>query len=539
MRSVQAILLLTRDTIALVTRRRFWWCWNGLIALTVLTCLYTLFALQYRFGGYDLSPLIDSGWRVLNGQVPNRDFICTFPPILYLSVAAAYKLLGVRWLAITFVSVVVPIAVEAMGMRVLLLLRKRMGEGPVLTLGAAYSVALLLPVLMVGHLWHSSWTEMFALLALAATYALLQLRGTATRREQMELVAHLCLAETGLLLAKPNGALPALLFCTVSLLLTRAWWNGIAALLSALLVSSVALAFAHTSLLATARLYGQLSARFLPQGYFNGLFVNSNVTEGLRSLVVYIPILPLLAWVLIVVLARTVHRQAGAVDLLALGACVISVVALGTNVEFGIVDTPCLLFGTAMLGATGAGRAFRLKGVYFFALYSLLLLGIFYSATRARMQAVGEWGSDDCGLPLADHEDKFFGSFHNCPAFFSLLAETDATLAAHPGARVFFGPRMEFLYARERQQSPRGMPLWWHPGTSFAEADLAAILEAWQKKPPDLLIFLQGDRTRMPPALLARIGREYTQEPAPLTPIGPGTVVPVQGRIDVLVRALQ
>ena len=510
--------------------------WCGIVATFAAVCAYMFFELQYRFGGYDLSPLIDSGWRVLSGQVPNRDFICTFPPLLYLTVVAAFKVFGVCWFAITVVSVIVPFAIAVAGLRLFLVTRKRLGDSAVLVLSLAYTVALILPLLTVGHLWHSSWTEMFALYAFAATFALLQLTG-APRAVYTEPLVHLCVAETGLFLGKPNTAFVALLFCTLVLLLKGAnWHKGLLALAASLIVSSLLLALAHTSLLQTAHVYSQLSSRFYPQGFFDGIFVKPNVIAGIENLSIYLPVLPLLLWVLVVVVGRLVRKRAGAVDLLAAGACIVSVVSLGTNVEFRIVDTVCIVFGAAMLGSTGAGSARRFAGAYIFALYTLCCFAVFYAATRARMQAVGEWGSEDCGVTPIRRTDRFFGDFHNCAPFFSLLAETDQAVAAHPGARVFFGPRMEFLYARERLASPKGLPLWWHPGSSFPLAAVPAILQAWQDDRPDLLIFLKDDRTRMPPALLDAINRDYVASSTPVIPVPPGTPVPVQGQIDVLVR---
>src|SRR5579875_2133758 len=97
------------------------------LALCTIACLciaiLNLPLLQYRFGGYDLSPLIDSGWRVYMGQVPNRDFICTFPPILYLAVALAFHVFGIHWLAITITGAIFPLVLTAAGLHVLCTLR--------------------------------------------------------------------------------------------------------------------------------------------------------------------------------------------------------------------------------------------------------------------------------------------------------------------------------------------------------------------------------------------------------------------------------
>ncbi len=202
-------------------KRLFWSAWAGIAFFVVSACIFTMHFLQYRFGGYDLSPLIDSGWRVLQGQAPNRDFLCTFPPILYVGVALAFRILGVRWFALSLASALYSFTLTMLGMRILLLLRRRLGEAPVLHLSLVFAILQMLPYLAIGHPWHSSWTEAADIYAFAATFALLEI-GSASKRDCVELLAHLCLAESLILLAKPNTGLPALAFCTLALLLRKA-----------------------------------------------------------------------------------------------------------------------------------------------------------------------------------------------------------------------------------------------------------------------------------------------------------------------------
>src|SRR5579875_3771538 len=45
-----------------------------------------------QFGGYDYSVLIDTGWRLANGQHPYTDFICTLPPAFMLGAKYAFAL---------------------------------------------------------------------------------------------------------------------------------------------------------------------------------------------------------------------------------------------------------------------------------------------------------------------------------------------------------------------------------------------------------------------------------------------------------------
>jgi hypothetical protein len=95
---------------------------------------------------------------------------------------------------------------------------------------------------------------------------------------------------------------------------------------------------------------------------------------------------------------------------------------------------------------------------------------------------------------------------------------------------------MEFLYARERLASPRGLPLWWHPGSSYPFRALPAILSAFQTDRPQLLIFLHDDRSHMPAALLDRMSREYQQLPHPPAPHYADLADDPTAQIDIYIR---
>ena len=485
---------------------------SALVLLVVATSVYIVFTLQFRFGGYDLSPLIDSGWRVLSGQRPNRDFICTFPPILYLGAAAAFRVFGVQWMALSLASVSYTLGLTFLGVRVLFLLRGTIDEARVLGLSWAFAALELLPILVVGHPWHSSWTEDAALYAILTTFAL----ALSTRPDRVfrhELLVHLGFAEVLLVLSKPNTALPTLAFCMLALLLrpqrTR---NVLYPLAGGLFFSGVVLFLAGINLIATYRLYFHLSTRLVSgDSRFEELFSNPMIPGGLPDLAVYLAIFPSLIWVLTFGASALRSREMAWLGVLALGSCIVTLLGLGTNVEFHLVDFPCLLLGAALLVAALPSRPpLFITGVLAQSLFSLVLIGFFHAQTRSRMQAVGVWGRDSCGLQTS-RNDRFFGKFSACSGFFTVLSETDAALSATSSKHVFFGPRMEFLYARNGIPSPIGLPLWWHPGSSYPEEDTTKVVQAWEADQFDLLIFPHNDRTRVPKKILDDMAQNYRQ----------------------------
>ncbi len=501
-------------------------------AACVCIALANLKLLQYRFGGYDLSPLIDCGWRVYLGQAPNRDFICTFPPILYLAIALAFKILGVRWLAISIAGAVLPLLLTIAGLRILYLLRTQISEPRLRWLALLYCALQITPLLAIGFPWHSSWTEGPSLYALLVSFAL----STSTpplRSVRTEHFAHLVLAETLLLLAKPNVALPILLGCTITLLLAHRIRTALLGLLGAALLSSLVLVFADTSLIATYSVYFQLTSRFQPGHFLAGILYNKDLSVGFQRWTIYAILFPAAIWIF----SQTPRRSTPVwLRALALTGLIAAWLGIGTNVEFAIIDAPVLLLGAAlMLTRLPKSHAFTRSAITA-ATYILFAIALFYAVSRARMQEIGVWAeAETCGTEARIH-DPFFGSFTTCRNLASVLEETDAAIRTIGPRSVFFGPRMEFLYARYRLASPRGLPLWWHPGSSYPLEYEPRILAAFEADRSQLLICLHDDRSHMPAALLETMSHEYRQLPHPPAPNYPDLSDDPTANIDVYVR---
>jgi tetratricopeptide (TPR) repeat protein len=78
-----------------------------------------------------------------------------------------------------------------------------------------------------------------------------------------------------------------------------------------------------------------------------------------------------------------------------------------------------------------------------------------------------------------------------------------------PNQKIFFGPRMEFGYLYTKSLSPYGMPLWWHPGTSYGLFDEKKIINNFIKAKFDVLIFPKVEKFRIPDEILYFIADHY------------------------------
>ena len=59
--------------------------------------MYCFLTGNRQFGGYDLSLVVDLGWRQYLGQKPYYDFICTMPIGFVLAVGTAFRIGGPAW----------------------------------------------------------------------------------------------------------------------------------------------------------------------------------------------------------------------------------------------------------------------------------------------------------------------------------------------------------------------------------------------------------------------------------------------------------
>ena len=165
---------------------------------------------------------------------------------------------------------------------------------------------------------------------------------------------------------------------------------------------------------------------------------------------------------------------------------------------------------------------------------SVLLLGILAFVAGVALLAGGErlrvkyigpnmFYQDEPLVPIP--EIAFFDGFLGSPRLRAVVSETREAIdrfARRPGQqpiRVYFGPRLEFAYAAFDIPSPRHLPIWYHPGTSYPEAEADIIASTFLSEEFDLGIFLrttQGpDFTYMPDQITEDFETHYLRTDYP------------------------
>ena len=488
----------------------------GLLLFGVLCILLSLKLSTYRFGASDFSEMIDSGWRIVSGQVPGRDFVCTFPPSFYLFIATMYRHFGVTWHSLALGEALFFAVLCLLGWRLTGLLRSVLGTTDTFFVFLFYFVGQMIPLISINLPWHASIAQSIACYAILTTFVLLK-RENLSMLLRVELFLHLTLGLTGLILSKPNTAYPPILLCLVLLAMARTpkWlvWGSLAA---SLVAASVVLSTAHISLLGMLDGYQGLSGRLVPHPLAYGMLLNRPGVPaiiGLANLCVYAMIAPVLTLFGLTYWRERHDLLKRPLDLLALGACATGILGMATNFDLKLTDTPLVLLGIALFSVTGASRALLIRRRLIWTTLPLVYFCFLTGTTRQRGQTIGLWANEDCGARITLH-DPFFGTFHNCAVFGSVMQEADRTLASGPAnQRVFFGPDLEFMYARNRIVSPLHLPLWWHPGTSYPLGHLAEINRAWHEDRFDTVIFVHDLRANTPQAIQDELRDKYVQVP--------------------------
>jgi len=149
------------------------------------------------------------------------------------------------------------------------------------------------------------------------------------------------------------------------------------------------------------------------------------------------------------------------------------------------------------------------------------LTAIYVGGLRWRVMGIGPFFDNRHKLITID-SPSFFKNFYLSPQAISVIQQIG--LAIKPDSQhlrnnksIFFGPRLEFAYAVFSIASPKGMPIWWHPGSSYPEEKTKDIINKFKEHQFDRCIFLKDissgkpDFTRFPDEIIEELGHSYNR----------------------------
>ncbi len=474
----------------------------GVLILAI--CTFAVYFGNNQFGGYDQSIIVDTQWRYFQGQKPFVDFYCTLPPGFLLGLKYSNYFRFAPWDS----QLALNAAFAAITFLWFYFLLKR--------LLFARAVALLVALCMEAcstlfacHWWYNTISSvsggLFFLSVLCFVYAP---RG---RFSQCSLVFSLAL----LGIMKPNISVPLIVGSVA--IIGATGWN---------IVRFVILMFVSFSLdvivlltnsippLIVLRNFREISRSrglLTPQGFLDYTATEFVFAMALLALLVS-PVVVSLYFNLTRPLSLD-RKSLCSLLLLLLGPTV-AVIGMLTNGEYKYVDMVLIVLTGSLLIFSDrtsflpvASRSNLWPKFYGMVLCVVCVLCLYSGAVRRRVKKIGPFyevpANQIAGSPVFPH-------LRVGPQLIGTLRDVSTELRSIGDKKnVFFGPRMEFCYAMFGLRSPRSLPIWLHPGTSFPAWREGEVINKWRKSHFSTLVFLKGDYTYYPPALLRTIKNDY------------------------------
>jgi hypothetical protein len=453
-----------------------------------------------QFGGYDHSAMIQAGWIQFSSLVPFKDYPCTLPPVFFLGARYAFLLFGVRWSAFVLLMAVFSV------LSFLFISRQFRALGFSAAGATSMAIAAELGTCVVcSYWWYNPVTSVVGVMVFTSSLVCL---GNTKGWTSWALLG---VSFTLLVLSKPNawpiGA------CVVLISATREATQRMRALtvLTVGVTLSGIICWLHgLNPLGVLRTYSQIAeTRGKPFGKIGLIdFSPGDLHMLLRSTGVV-----MFLFFAILVANRKELRQYWREYSCCVVTAFTSLAMASMNYEIKTSDLMPLVVVVAMVAfrpwskrrLDGIGRVATVIVTAFF-----VTLSSYWSVTRMRVRGIGVFFED---APAQTIQTGFFAGLHSGPRLITVLQQVEDALGERPSRKVFFGPRMEFSYAAFHREPPRGLPIWWHPGSSFSVRELAGVLHALESDDFELLVFLKDDRTRMPLAALQRKLSSYDRVP--------------------------
>jgi hypothetical protein len=451
-----------------------------------------------QFGGYDHSAMIQAGWVQLSALVPFQDHPCTFPPLFFLGCKYALLLFGVRWSAFVFLM-----AVFAASSYLFLSRQLRALGFPALgatTLAVATEVGTCV---VCSFWWHNPVASVVVVMVFLSALVCL------ARADDWASWIFLGISSALLVLGKPN-AWP-IAGCIALLWFSREAGRRTRALVFPGLAVALAGVVCWLNRLAPLRVLRTWAELAETRGNPLSMIGLEDLAPVERDILIWLVGAVVLLFVVVLVDGRGELSRYWREYACCAATAFTSLAMASMNYEIKTSDLTPLVVALAV-AAFRPWSSRRLDGIArratVLVTVFLVALSSYWGVTRLRVRGIGERAFFE-SVPLQTIQTGFFAGLRSGPRLIAVLHQVGAVLDTYPSTKVFFGPRMEFSYAAFRRDPPRGLPIWWHPGSSYPASDAVAVSRTLESADFDLLIFLKGDYTRMPRRALLHRLRSY------------------------------
>jgi hypothetical protein len=464
---------------------------------------------NHQFGAWDFNIAIDTGWRQILGQRPYTGFITPNPPGFNLGIYYAFRIFGVTWNAQLF-ALILFCCVTFLWLYWLL---RRSSASSVYALFLAFSVESI-TVLPLCFWWYNNVTSVLAAIYLlsAILYARQDAQSNTDSLEWLSYTISLSL----LCLMKPNTA--GLLIASITVLLLIAVNQRrrfLLATATGFALSLVILLLNHVSIPDLVHSYRDAA---IERGGLNKFGLETYSQSEIHRLILWTLLLaaPLAALVPRLFTAARRGRGRDIASLLIFATALpVALYGMFTNGEIKELETSIIVVACGVLCLMFRNTWRSLQLVFVAMVASMVAAMIYYGVARERVRSISpgiyfEYSNAD--YPI---QDNFFSSMRATPQFDKVLREMRLATQSFPGP-VFLGPRLEYGYADLRIPSPLGWPVYYQPGTSFAQRDQAHLTSVWNALNFQTLIFTTDDDTYFdlyPEDLVRSIRDNYDLQP--------------------------
>jgi hypothetical protein len=460
-----------------------------------------------QFGAYDLSSLIDLSWRLANHQTPGTDFINTMPPLLIVFVKF------ISWGNLSWVDLTITNIIATSGTFLFLYLVSDHREESIWR-GFFIAVILSIPLVYSNHIWPSTLAQLSGIIFFYSVYVAINSNHLSTK-----VLLTILLASGFLAISKQNVALPMMLAVVIFLLFLKHRYK--VALISFIFLGAVSgvvlsmfyLGYSLDSFIYT---YSAVLGRANPNMemiYFAAM-PYSNYP------------LPLLMLSIVSLFIYSIYKKGNKISnvnkiyfLLTLAISLIPVIT-DWDCKLHNVSLPLFILTSGILlsmrmpvdnPASQQNSHYPEPGILitFAVILMIYASSIYFGYIRERMFLCGPFFEFYENVMI---DKGYFSGLRTGNIFPGVLNDIAQVKGKYPHHKIFFGPRMEFGYLYTKSPSPLGMPLWWHPGTSYSMSDEKKIIENFIQAKFDVVIFLKGDRYRMPAELLIYIIDNYSMD---------------------------
>ena len=475
----------------------------SIFIINVYLVVIAYFALKLadnQFGGYDLSPLIDLFWRVELGQIPNKDFITTFPVIFIVLAKLNSFFNHIDWDLFTWINILVSFLILN-----LILIQAVLFKFKNYLVLWILGIGISIPLIYTNHIWHSSISSIIAINFVFNVYLI-----TLNRRVGSGLL--LFISTFLLVMTKQNLGPPLLIITLVlSVLLLR---NLIFRLMS-LVLSGIFFGILFTLILTKMDIAG---LGYLYFGASSRIIPSAEMINAIRS----VPSFKITAIVICLLLLLSVIsfykiNSNRAQKIFPLTYLILSFIPLLTDWDSKINNLPlviaCSTLTVSNLKPQAVGSSVFEKNINLINLMAVIIIldtAISHGIDRERMRAVGDFFESPANNSL---NTRLFSNLKTGDRFSGIMSEIKS-LNFQNEEKIYFGPRMEWAYYESKLKSPMHVPLYWLPGTSYALKDENDIVQNIQSSKFDFFIFARGDRTYLPAELISYLDLNYEITPS-------------------------